>query len=177
MGASCKAVRSTILGGCAVIFVTVGTQLPFDRLISAVDAWAQINPAERVFAQVGPGKYKPAACEFADFVPPDRANLLFQESSLIVSHAGMGSILTALRYRKPILIMPRKASLGEHRNEHQLATARWLGGKPGIFVADSVEDISSILSRRSSLKSSDGISQFAGTEFTDRLRQFIDLPR
>lgn len=160
-----------------MIFVTVGTQLPFDRLISAVDAWAQRNPAERVFAQIGPGQYKPASCEFADFVPPDRANLLFQEADLIVSHAGMGSILTALKYRKPILIMPRKASLGEHRNEHQLATAKWLGNKPGIFVAHEALDIPSILSDRSSLKASDGISQFAGAQFTDKLRHFIDQPR
>src|SRR6185312_9191493 len=37
-------------GGRAVIFVTVGTQLPFDRLIMAVDEWAGAAPGRRVFA-------------------------------------------------------------------------------------------------------------------------------
>lgn len=157
-----------------MIFVTVGTQLAFDRLIAAVDAWAGQNPDEKVFAQIGPGDYKPEHCEFADFVPPDNANELFRNADLIVSHAGMGSILTALKYRKPILVLPRKASLGEHRNEHQLATAKWLGKKPGVFVADGPENIAAILSARGSLKSGDGISEYAEPAFTARLKGCID---
>ena len=157
-----------------MIFVTVGTQLAFDRLIQAVDAWAGQHPAEKVFAQIGPGSYQPKHCEFADFVPPDRANALFRDADLIVSHAGMGSILTALRYRKPILVLPRKASMGEHRNEHQLATAKWLGKKPGVFVADAAENIAAILSARSDLKSGEGISEYADPAFTARLKSCID---
>ncbi len=158
-----------------MIFVTVGTQLAFDRLIKAVDTWAGQNPSETVFIQIGPGEYKPKHCEFADFVPPDKANELFKNADLIVSHAGMGSILTALKYRKPILVLARKASLGEHRNEHQLATAKWLGKKPGVFVAGSDDDIAGILSNRSGLKSGEGISEFAEPAFTARLKAYIDL--
>lgn len=158
-----------------MIFVTVGTQLAFDRLIEAVDVWAGKHPGETVFAQIGPGQYKPKNCTFADFVPPDKANDLIRTADLIISHAGMGSILTALKYQKPILVLPRKASLGEHRNEHQLATAKWLGQKPGVFVADEADDIASILSSRSQLKSGDGISEYAQPTFTDRLKNCIDL--
>lgn len=157
-----------------MIFVTVGTQLAFDRLIEAVDVWAGNNPGETVFAQIGPGDYKPKNCTFADFVPPDKANDLIRNADLIISHAGMGSILTALKYQKPILVLPRKASLGEHRNEHQLATAKWLGRKPGVFVADEANDIATILGSRSQLKSGDGISEYAEPAFTQRLSSFID---
>jgi hypothetical protein len=37
---------------------------------------------------------------------------------------GMGSILTALQYGKPILVMPRLGRLKETRNDHQVATAQ-----------------------------------------------------
>lgn len=158
-----------------MIFVTVGTQLSFDRLIIAVDEWARQNPTEEVFVQTGPGKYKPLYCAFAEFVQPDAADDLFLKADLIVAHAGMGSILTALRYRKPILVLPRKASLWEHRNDHQMATAKWLGKKAGVIVADEADDIARLLNSRGDLKAGDGISEFADAGFAARLRRYIDL--
>jgi UDP-N-acetylglucosamine transferase subunit ALG13 len=157
-----------------MIFVTVGTQLAFDRLISAVDAWAANNPHEEVFYQIGPGTFKPQHGKFADFLQPDKANELFRNADLIVAHAGMGSILTALKYRKPILVLARRAALGEHRNEHQLATAKWLGKKPGIFVANDATDVAAILSTRSTLKAGESISDFAAPAFTSRLQSVVD---
>lgn len=157
-----------------MIFVTVGTQLSFDRLISAVDAWASVNTHEEVFYQTGPGTFKPQHGKYADFLPPDKANQLFNSADLIVAHAGMGSILTALKYRKPILVLARRAALGEHRNEHQLATAKWLGTKAGVFTAIDEADVATILSTRCKLKAGEAISDFAEAAFTDRLRNFIN---
>jgi UDP-N-acetylglucosamine transferase subunit ALG13 len=162
-----------MLGRCFVIFVTVGTQLAFDRLIAAVDAWSANHPAVKVFAQIGPAGTLPEHMKFADFVAPDMADELFMEASLIVSHAGMGSILTALRYKKPILIMPRRASLGEHRNDHQLATAKWLGNTPGVAVAWDEKEISNFLDRREMLSGGEGISDFASPELIQRLKAYI----
>lgn len=157
-----------------MIFVTVGTQLAFDRLIASVDAWAEKNPGVEIFAQIGPGSFRPKNFKFESFVSPTEANGLFRSADLVVSHAGMGSILTALKYKKPILVMPRKASLGEHRNEHQLATAKWLGNKAGISVANEAEDVCRILSERTQLRAGEGISEFASSDFTARLRGYID---
>ena len=53
-----------------MIFVTVGTQLAFDRLIGAVDAWAARTPGSDVFAQTGPGTYTPRHIEYAAFISP-----------------------------------------------------------------------------------------------------------
>lgn len=155
-----------------MIFLTVGTQLPFDRLVAAVDAWAGVSRV-RVFAQTGAGSYQPRHCEFADYLAPAQADDLFRKADLIVSHAGMGSILTALKYRKRILILPRRASLGEHRNDHQLATARWLGKKPGVFVADETEDVARLLSAREVLQCGEAISDHADPALLARLRDFV----
>ncbi len=156
-----------------MIFVTVGTQLSFDRLISAVDQWASKNPGIDIYAQVGPTDSSPKNIKYSDFLSPDKADELFKKSSLIVSHAGMGSILTALKYKKPILIMPRRASLGEHRNDHQLATAKWLGDSPGVTVAWDEKEIDGLLDNRNALNGGDGICDHASPELINYLKKII----
>ena len=123
---------------------------------------------------IGPAAYRPTAFKTIDFVPPDRADGLFQRAQLIVSHAGMGSVLTALRFRKPVIIFPRRASLGEHRNEHQLATAAWLEGKPGVFLARTEGELFALLAKRDALPAGEQISDSADPAFIERLRRAID---
>lgn len=116
-----------------MILVTVGTQLPFDRMIRAIDEIAPRLPT-KVFAQIGRSKYQPQNCEYAESVPPMEFDKLLSESSLIVAHAGIGSVLMAQKMDKPLVIMPRRVAMGEHRNDHQMATARALEGRAGIHV-------------------------------------------
>lgn len=117
-----------------MILVTVGTQLGFDRLVRAVDLIAG-NLPHPVFIQTGRGTYVPQHCQSKNSLSPQEFDNLAQGACLIVSHAGIGSVLTAQRLAKPVVIVPRRAALGEHRNDHQLATARELQGRPGIIVA------------------------------------------
>lgn len=125
-----------------MIFVTVGNMDPFDRLIKAMDEWAgrQEQPIE-ILAQVGKGTYRPKNFEFTPFLTPSQYKDAFQRADLVVSHAGTGSIITALETDKPMLIMPKLASLGEQRNEHQLATANRFRPSTLIQVAYDVEEL------------------------------------
>jgi UDP-N-acetylglucosamine transferase subunit ALG13 len=118
-----------------VIFATVGTQLPFDRLVGAVDRWAATRAGLAVFAQVGPSALRPAAIAWERFVSPAECRERMRAADAIVAHAGMGTILTALELGTPIVVMPRAAALGEHRNDHQLATARRFAEQGSIAVA------------------------------------------
>lgn len=117
-----------------MILVTVGTQLPFERLTRTMDDIAP-DMEELIFAQIGNSAYVPKNFEYCVTMPPTIFESKFKQASRIVSHAGIGSILTAKRYGKPIIIFPRRASAGEHRNDHQLATCAQLENRPGIFVA------------------------------------------
>src|SRR5687767_9745951 len=119
-----------------MIFVTVGTQLPFDRMIRAVDEWAgKSGNGEEVFAQIGPSDYKPKHIRYSAFIAADEFEHRSREARAVVAHAGMGSIITALTMGKPILVMPRRAAMGEQRNDHQLATARHFLAQGRIGVA------------------------------------------
>ena len=66
----------------------------------------------------------------------------------------MGSILSAFKEQKPILVMPRLGYLGETRNEHQTATAKKLQEKCRINVAFDEEELSSKLDSLDSQPSS-----------------------
>jgi UDP-N-acetylglucosamine transferase subunit ALG13 len=123
-----------------MIFVTVGEQLPFDRLITAVDNWAS-DSGEAVFAQIGNSHLKPNAIKYKKTLDPLEFNRAFLEASVIIAHAGMGTIITALELGKPLLVMPRQARFGEHRNDHQLATAKRFLEKGYISVASDVPEL------------------------------------
>jgi len=130
-----------------MIFVTVGTQLPFDRLVMAVDAWARARKRSDIIAQTGTSLYAPHSLEVRPFLRAQEFRRLVGDCQLLVAHAGMGSILTALDLGKPILVMPRRADLSEHRNDHQLATVAGLAHISQVCVADHVEAIAPAMDR------------------------------
>ncbi len=117
-----------------MILLTVGKQLPFDRLLMAVDALAPDLP-EPVIAQVGHSGFQPQNIETHARLSARAFEELAARATLIVAHAGIGSVLLARRLQKPIVLMPRRADLGEHRNDHQLSTAKQLEDSEAIFVA------------------------------------------
>jgi hypothetical protein len=57
-----KNLWATSLGSYFVIFVTIGSMFPFDRMIRVMDEWASKNANQDVFAQIGGDL---PACEYA----------------------------------------------------------------------------------------------------------------
>lgn len=157
-----------------MIFLTVGTQLPFDRLVRGIDEWAEKSSPVDIFGQIGPGSYKPKNFSFKDFISPVEFNDKILKADLIVAHAGMGSILTALQYCKPIIIFPRRASLGEHRNEHQLATAKRFLNRPGLSVAFDISELHRLLGDYRSITAGSGINEYASSELISSIKLWID---
>lgn len=162
-----------------MIFLTVGTQLPFDRLVRAVDEWCGDVERDDVFGQIAdPGDtgYYPKNFEWAKFVDPVKFTSCFEESSMVIGHAGMGTIISGLTLGKPVVIMPRLAELREHRNDHQVATARQFKGRNMVFVADTETELSDTLNDAAVSASESGEEQaslFASDELVTTLRNFI----
>lgn len=157
-----------------MIFVTVGTQLPFDRLIDTVDNWCS-QSSVKVFAQIGPSSKSYQNVTHKPFLEPIEFDQYFNDADLIIAHAGMGSILTALTYGKPLIIMPRKASLGEHRNDHQIGTARQFSSRPGITVAWNETQLVDLLTNSTApLDNNKRQSIYAGEPFISNLKKLIN---
>jgi UDP-N-acetylglucosamine transferase subunit ALG13 len=156
-----------------MIFVTVGTDLPFDRMMKVIDKWARENSCHEVFAQIGEDGWEPEYIQFAHFLRPAEFVEYFKSASLIISHAGMGTILSAQHYGKPILVMPKKASLGEHRNEHQTATARQMREIGGVNVAFDEDELLAWLDRLHELVAPRRIGESASSALVKGLSDFI----
>jgi len=107
-----------------LIFVTVGTQGPFDRMVDAVDDWARRTGRDDVLAQVGPSEKPPRHIRWVRSLPAAEFTQTVKQAQVVVSHAGMGTIITALEFGTPLILMPRRSALHEQRNDHQVATAR-----------------------------------------------------
>lgn len=159
-----------------MILVSVGTQLPFDRLVKAVDDWALAQMRGDIIAQVGPASFSPRALKSFAFMEHEAFRSLQQSASLIVSHAGMGSIITAMELGIPIIIMARDHRLGEHRNGHQMATLRQFRHVPGVFAADDEDALINLLNRADSLTAQPQLEPGASGDFLKLLGDYLDNP-
>lgn len=161
-----------------MIFATVGTQLPFDRLVKALDDWASEHKHTEVFAQIGCSNYRPRTLKHERFLKPSGFKHYLDKATLIVAHAGIGSILSALEIGKPVLVLPRQAEFREHRNDHQLATAKRFESMDLVWVAADAEQ----LKRHINAITKSGVGQQASQmpksdRLVRHLRDFITSPK
>ena len=158
-----------------MIFASVGSMLPFDRLVMAVDEWAAANPSEEVFLQIGRGEYEPKHAPFVRMMPHTEYRRRLDECDLFVAHVGMGSILQSLETRKQLLMMPRLASLKEHTTDHQLHTAARFRDTEGLMIVDDVMALHAAMTRllREPLISSEGISRYASQTLINNIAGFL----
>lgn len=164
-----------MLGSDPVIFVSVGSMLPFDRLVQAADDWAAANPDEPIFIQIGEGAYEPRHAPWTRIMPHSEYRARLEGCALFVAHVGMGSILQGLEARKQMLLMPRLASQREHTTDHQLHTAARFKDTPGLMIVDDVPALQANMTRllKTPMKASSGIPRFASSAMTERVAQFL----
>lgn len=158
-----------------MIFLTVGTQLPFERLVEAVDLWAGEHPDTQVFAQVGDTLFTPKHMTYVKKLTPAEYSEKFSQAKVVVSHVGMGTIIAGLENAKPLVLMPRLASKGEHRNDHQLGTAEQFAKYKQISFVKTAEELAAALTRNLSENSGekDGCPQ-ASERLIEKLKSFVD---
>jgi beta-1,4-N-acetylglucosaminyltransferase len=105
-----------------MIFVTVGSSsIAFDRLLQAVD---QLGIDERLVVQCGASTIRPHGAECVEFLDFDGFVDLIRDARVMVTHAGVGSVMTALRERKRPVVVPRLAVFGEAVDDHQVSFAQ-----------------------------------------------------
>lgn len=129
-----------------MIFVTVGVHYKgFDRLVKKMDEIAgKIN--EKVIMQIGSTKYKPKNSQYFNFIESDDEILnLYSQARIVVSHAGAGSALTAIRLSKPTILVPRLKKYGEHIDDQQLELAEALSKEGKVIAVYDVEQLESSL--------------------------------
>ncbi len=104
-----------------MILVTLGTQdKQFPRLLDAVQK--AINDGaikDRVVVQAGYTVYQSSDMEIFDFIEREKFASFLDSADLIITHGGVGTIMTALKEHKKILAAARLVQYGEHQSDHQ----------------------------------------------------------
>lgn len=158
-----------------MIFITTGTQEPFDRLVKVADELAAALPSVPFKVQAFTSVYKAQHIKVVNFMTPLEFEENMKQATLIISHAGMGTIISALVNLKPIIVMPRLIKYKEHRNEHQLATAKKLDTLKYVTVAYDEDELYNKVMEMwpDNLKSLHHVGEFASMQLIDSLKSYI----
>ena len=111
----------------------------FERLIREMDRIAG-ELDEQVVTQIGSTDYEPRNCDYFRFMPVNEIEELYADARLIVCHAGIGSLVTAVKYNKSLILVPRMKRFGEHIDDHQLEIARQLEAQ-GVAVVYEIDNL------------------------------------
>ena len=158
-----------------MIFVTAGTQLPFDRLVEAVDSIAAEYKDAKFVVQALTSTYKANNIEVTNFLSAAEFTNHLNNAQLIVSHAGMGTIISALVKKIPIIVMPRLFEFNEHRNDHQLGTAKQMDLGGYVHVAYDAKDLITMFKQMwpNNLNIRNVIGDEPADEFIESLNNYI----
>lgn len=105
-----------------MILITLGTQdKQFTRLLDVVQEQIDKgNIKDRVVVQAGYTKYDSKDMEIFDLIDRDKFSDLISKCDILITHGGVGSIITGLQNNKKVIVAPRLAKYDEHMNDHQI---------------------------------------------------------
>lgn len=105
-----------------MILITLGTQdKQFTRLLDTVqNEIDKGNIRDKVIVQAGHTKYNSKDMEIFDLIDREKFADLIKECDLLITHGGVGSIITGLQNNKKVIVVPRLAKYDEHINDHQI---------------------------------------------------------
>ena len=133
--------------------LTVGTHGPFDRLVRAAERLIEAGKLTHpVIAQVGEGGYQSPAVQAFESCDNAEMKRLLGESDLVITHAGTGSILSALEAGCKVIAIARSSVCGEHYDDHQQEILEELIARNAILGSKDPADLENLLEKVSSFR-------------------------
>jgi UDP-N-acetylglucosamine transferase subunit ALG13 len=128
-----------------MIFVTVGTgEQPFDRLLRSLESlWLD----EPLVIQRGSSTVSPERAACFDYLPFSDMLARMQDARVVITHAGVGSVIAALTARKRPVVVPRRRCFGEAVDDHQVEFARRLADSDLVRLVDDPRNLDSALAK------------------------------
>ena len=126
-----------------MILVLLGTQNnSFHRLLEEIEKNIKDGIiTEKVIVQAGYTKYESDNMEIVDFISREKIEKLQQEANLIITHGGVGSIITSIEKGKKVIAVPRLHKYSEHVNNHQKEIVELFNKKGAIIGINGVEEL------------------------------------
>lgn len=126
-----------------MIFVVLGTQkFQLNRLLQKLDEYVEQGLlTDEIYAQIGNSTYKPRHYAYKEFMDKKEFDATIAKADLVIAHSGVGTIITAIHAKKPVVVFPRLAKYKEHVDDHQLDIARAFEMKKYVLCCYENDDL------------------------------------
>lgn len=132
-----------------MILVMLGTQNnSFHRLLEEIDDLINkgiIN--DEVVVQAGYTKYKSKNMKIFSLIPVEELEELIEKADLIITHGGVGSIISSLKKGKKVIAVPRLHEYQEHVNNHQKEIVETFDKKGYIIGIQDVKELNEAIEK------------------------------
>ncbi len=151
-----------------MILVLLGTQKnEFNRLLQAIEKnIKEGNIKEKVIVQAGCTKFSTDLMEVFDLIPKEDIEELKKKARIIITHGGVGSILSCVKLGKKVIAVPRLAKYNEHVNDHQRQLVEKFNKEGYIIGVENLEKLSEALNK---------IENFTPRKYVSNTNNFIKL--
>ena len=126
-----------------MILVLLGTQNnSFHRLLEKIDELIEQGIIdEKVIVQSGYTKYESKNMRVFDLIPQEELERYQEQADLIITHGGVGSIISSIKKDKKVIAVPRLQKYQEHVNDHQRQIVELFNKKGYIIGINEVEEL------------------------------------
>lgn len=157
-----------------MILVTLGTQnRDFSRLLDEIEKQIKNkNIKEKVIVQAGYTKYNSDNMEIFDFISSDELEKLVKKCRILITHGGVGSILTGIKNNKPIIAAARLSKYKEHTNDHQKQIIKEFEDEGYLLELRDFQKLDKLLIKANNFKQKKFISNTSN--FTTNVEQYIE---
>ena len=134
-----------------MILVLLGTQNnSFHRLLEEIEKNIENeNITEEVVVQAGYTKFEPSTkkqqMKIFNTVPKDELEQMIENADIVISHGGVGSMITANQKGKKVIAVPRYKMYHEHVNDHQIKTIEIFGKRGYVLPIKNIQDLGQAL--------------------------------
>ena len=129
-----------------MILVTLGTQdKSFVRLLEAIQKQIDLGKInDKVVVQAGYTKFKSKDMEIFELIPMEQFDELIKSCDILITHGGVGSIITGLKNNKKVIAAAR---LKKYTNDHQLQIIENFNKAGYILRLDDFDKLDKILDK------------------------------
>ena len=101
-----------------------------------------------------------------DLVDREEFVRLVNECNILITHGGVGSILTGLKNNKKVIACPRLYKYGEHMNDHQMQIVSVFAKEGYLLEYQENDDLGEVLKR---------VADFSPKKFASNTEKFVNM--
>ena len=150
-----------------ILVMLVTQNNSFHRLLEKIDELIEKGIIkEEVIVQAGYTKYESNKMKIIDFTSREELEKLEQKANFIITHGGVGSIITSLEKGKKVIAVPRLHEYGEHVNDHQKEIIEKFNKSGYIIGIKSVEELENAIKK---------IEEFKPNPYTENNNKILKI--